>query len=213
MDEAIRIFPLPTTEYANLNTATFDSSGTLWFTGQSGVYGSLNPATGAVELFDAPRGRGPYGIDAPHDGYVYYASLAGSYLGRIDPGTGAATLLEPPRPRQGARRVWADSEGTLWVTGWNSGDLFSYNPQSGEWGEWSLPGFRAKPYAVFVDERDKVWISDFTANAIVLFDPVDESFSTYSLPSRGAQVRQMLGREGELWGAESGTDKLVVIRY
>jgi hypothetical protein len=32
--------------------------------------------------------------------------------------------LEPPVPHQGARRVWSDSRGALWITGWNSGDLF-----------------------------------------------------------------------------------------
>jgi len=31
------------------------------------------------------------------------------------------------------------------------------------------------------------------------------------LPSANAEVRQLLGREGEVWGAESGTDKLVVV--
>ncbi len=35
-----------------------------------------------------------------------------------------------------------------------------------------------------------------------------------SFPSsrKGASVRQMLGRPGEAWGAESGTDRLVVVR-
>ena len=42
--------------------ATFDGAGTLWFTGQSGVYGRLDPASGVVEVFDAPGGPGPYGI-------------------------------------------------------------------------------------------------------------------------------------------------------
>src|SRR5215475_8647254 len=75
--EEVRVFPLPKdTGYTNLNTATFDKSGTLWFTGQSGIYGRLNPAIGQVEVFDAPRGQGPYGISTAHDGSVYYASLA-----------------------------------------------------------------------------------------------------------------------------------------
>ena len=38
----VRTYPLPTgRESANLNTATFDSNGVLWFTGQAGVYGRL----------------------------------------------------------------------------------------------------------------------------------------------------------------------------
>src|SRR5438067_833812 len=41
------------------------------------------------------------------DGQVFFASLAGNYLGRIDLETGTATVLEPPVPRQGARRVWS----------------------------------------------------------------------------------------------------------
>src|SRR5687768_18374188 len=46
----VRRFPLPTSRYANLNTATFDRRGILWFTGQSGVYGNVDPRTGRVRV-------------------------------------------------------------------------------------------------------------------------------------------------------------------
>jgi virginiamycin B lyase len=68
------------------------------------------------------------------------------------------------------------------------------------------------PYAVYVDENDMIWLSDFGANAMVRFDPEHESFEFFALSNPGANVRQILGRPGEIWGAESGTDKLVVIR-
>jgi virginiamycin B lyase len=67
-------------------------------------------------------------------------------------------------------------------------------------------------YAVFVDDRDKVWLSDFGGNALVRFDPATGRFTRVPLPSPDAAVRQMLGRRGEVWGAESGADKLVVVR-
>jgi virginiamycin B lyase len=63
-----------------------------------------------------------------------------------------------------------------------------------------------------VDDRDIVWLSDFGANALVRFDPATETFKSFPLPSPNASVRQILGRPGEVWGAESGVDKLVVIR-
>jgi virginiamycin B lyase len=67
----VETFPLPEgSGYANLNTATFDGQGILWFTGQSGIYGRLDPATGEVEVFKAPRGRGPYGITTTPNGEV-----------------------------------------------------------------------------------------------------------------------------------------------
>ena len=49
-------------------------------------------------------------------------------------------------------------------------------------------------------------------NTIDRFDPTTEEFDAFPLPSENAQVRQLLGREGEVWGAESGVDKLIVFR-
>jgi virginiamycin B lyase len=200
------------TSNVNLNTATFDANGILWFTGQNGVYGRLDPTTGQVELYEAPNGRGPYGIATSPEGDVYYASLAGSYVGRVDLNSGEARVLEPPTPGQGARRVWPDSSGRIWVSEWNAGQLASLDPATGEWREWLLPGERPMPYAVYVDEEDMIWLSDFGANALVRFDPVREEFQSFPIPSPGANVRQILGRQDEVWGAESGTDKLVVVR-
>jgi len=39
-----------------------------------------------------------------------------------------------------------------------------------------------------------------------------EAFTVFPLPSPSGEVRQLLGRPGEVWGAESGADKLIVIR-
>jgi virginiamycin B lyase len=209
----VKVFALPEgTGYANLNTATFDKNGTLWFTGQSGIYGRLNPVNGGVQVFDAPRGQGPYGIATAPNGSVYYASLAGSYIARIDLETGTANVLEPPTPNQGARRVWPDSQGRIWVSEWNVGQVAVYNPATQEWKEWRIPGSNPMPYAVYVDNKDMVWLSDFGANAMVRFDPSQETFEIFPIPSPQANVRQILGLPGEVWGAESGSDKLVLLR-
>ncbi len=211
--EAVTEYPLPQeARDANLNTAVFGDDGVLWFTGQDGWYGKVD-TNGAVTVFPAPEGRGPYGIAATSSGDIYFASLAGSYIARVDRTTGAATVLEPPVAGQGSRRVWADSSGTVWVSGWESGDVFAFDPQSGEWRSWRLPGENPMPYAVFVDETDAVWLSDFGANALVRFDPTTETFMTFPLPSPDGAVRQLHGRPGEVWGAESSADQLVVVRH
>ena len=209
----VRRFSLPASSgYANLNTAAFDRRGVMWFTGQSGVYGRLDPRVGKVKLFVAPRGAGPYGITATPSGAVYYASLAGSYLGRVDAARSTVRVLQPPTRDQGARRAWSDSKGRIWVSEWNAGNVAVYDPSTGRWREWRLPGATPMPYAVYVDETDAVWLSDFGANALVRFDPETERFTSVRLPSSPANVRQILGRRGEVWGAESGVDKLVVVR-
>jgi len=209
----VKSWPLPERRgHANLNTLTFDKRGHVWFTGQNGVYGRLDPKTGGLQVWDAPRGPGPYGITTTPGGDVYYASLAGSHIARIDVESGVATVIEPPTKDQGARRVWSDSHGRIWVSEWLSGNVSRYDPASQAWRTWRLPGDHPRPYAVYVDDKDMVWLSDWGANAMVRFDPATEKFDAFPGDRRGTNVRQILGRPGEVWAPESGTDRLVVYR-
>jgi virginiamycin B lyase len=202
--------------YTNLNTAIFDKAGIHWFTGQSGIYGRLDPRSGDLKVFDAPKGRGPYGIHATPDGTVYFASLAGNYVGRIDAASNNVQVIEPPTANQGARRVWSDSKGMLWVAEWNSGNLSRYDPKAAAanaWKSWKAPGDRPRVYAVYVDETDKVWIAEWTVQKMMRFDPASEKWETFGSSTSTANVRQIHGRKGEVWTPESAAGKLVVYRY
>lgn len=207
----IKRWPLPASaSNANLNTLTLDRRGRVWFTGQSGYYGRVDPASGDMKVWRAPRGAGPYGMTTTPSGDVYYASLAGNHIARIDVDTGVATVIEPPTREQGARRVWSDSRGNVWVSYWNTGQVGRYDPVARTWREWKLPG-NAHAYSVWVDPGDRVWLTDWSANAIVRFDPGSGEFDSYPSNREQANVREMSGRAGEAWGAESGTDRLVRI--
>ena len=212
-DREVRKFALPEgSSYANLNTCAFDGEGNCWFTGQSGVYGKVDVKTGTVTTWDAPKGRGPYGICTTPAGDVWYCSLAGSFIAKIDLKSGESMVVEPPTKNQGARRVWSDSRGRIWVSEWNSGQLSMYDPKSRQWKAWMPPQKDAHTYAVYVDERDQVWISEWTGNAMYRFDPASEKFEPYAMPRPNARVRQILGRKGEVWLPESGTEYISVIR-
>lgn len=213
----VKLFPLPAgTPYANLNTCAFDGAGDLWFTGQSGYVGKLAVRSGTVTVKASPRGRGPYGICATPKGDIWWCSLAGSYIAQIDRTTGESRIVEPPTKRQGARRVWSDSRGRIWVAEWNSGNLSMHDPALGtganSWRTWQAPGTDPRVYAVYVDEKDIVWASEWSANAMLRFDPRLEKFDVIALPRSGANIRQILGRSGEVWLPESGTEFISVIK-
>jgi virginiamycin B lyase len=87
-----------------------------------------------------------------------------------------------------------------------------HNPSAKSWRAWRLPGDSPRPYAVYVDEHDKVWVSDFGGNAIFRFDPASEKFERFGFPREAASVRQILGRPGDVWLPESGTETISVIR-
>lgn len=214
-DHRVQLWKLPDRfANGNLNTGVFDTRGTYWFTGQNGILGRFTPATERMDVWEAPRGRGPYGITRTPQGTIWFVSLAGNYLAQIDDlDTGHVRVLDPPTPRQGARRVWTDSRGQLWVSEWNSGNVSMYNPAENRWGVWKLPGERPRCYSVWVDPTDKVWLTDFGANAIIRFDPANQSFLAFPAPRQGADVRQMDGVDGQAWGAERANDKIVRIEY
>jgi virginiamycin B lyase len=107
--------------------------------------------------------------------------------------------------------VWSDSRGDLWVSGWNSGKLYRYHPDEGTWDQWPLPAEGAKAYAVYVDERDWVWLSDFTSNNTLVFDPESETFAAVPGSGEDAGVRQILGRGNEIYLPESGLDRVMLV--
>jgi virginiamycin B lyase len=209
---AVKVWRLPADfPDSNLNTAAFDGRGRIWFTGQAGVYGRLDPKTGKMDVWRDPEGRGPYGIAATPDGQIYYVSLAGSHLTKVDLDSGAATIIEPPTAEQGARRVWADSKGHLWITEWNGGQLTRYTPSTGAWKSWKPAGERPRVYAVYVDGRDTVWVSDFGANAVLSFEPATEQWRRFPGSGENASVRQILGANGLIYLPESGLDRIMVV--
>ena len=93
------------------------------------------------------------------------------------------------------------------------GQVALYDPSSDKWREWELPGTGPRAYEVFVDTDDLVWLSDFGANSVVSFDPKSEGFVVYDLSISPSNIRQILGRPGEVCLPESAADQLEVISY
>src|SRR5207302_971127 len=195
--------------------------GTVWFTAQTaGALGRLDPATGKIREIKLGEGSAPHGVIVGPDGAAWVTDGGLNAVVRVSPTSDEVRRFPLPAGRAGANpntgvvdrqgRVWADHRGRIWVSEWNAGNVALYDPASGRWREWRVPGERPKPYAVYVDDQDMVWLSDWGANALVRFDPLRETFAVFAFPTTGAEVRQILGRPGEVWGAESGVDKLVV---
>jgi virginiamycin B lyase len=87
-----------------------------------------------------------------------------------------------------------------------------HDPKERTWKAWKPAGASPRIYAVYVDDRDMVWASDWGANAVLRFDPASQTFTSVALPRDNAAVRQILGRHGEVWLPESGTEHISVVR-
>ncbi len=75
----------------------------------------------------------------------------------------------------------------------------------GERSQGERPGDRPQPYAVYVDDEDKVWLADWGANTLVRFDPVTEKFESFPLPAETLEIGP-LGRDVGLGPVEELPD-------
>jgi virginiamycin B lyase len=54
-----------------------------------------------------------------------------------------------------------------------------------------------------------VWLSEWSSSTLLRFDAASGRFEQATPDGGYSTVRQILGRRGEAWGAESGSDRLV----
>ena len=97
--------------------------------------------------------------------------------------------------------MWSDSEGRLWVSEWNVGNLSVYDPASKSWTVHKLPGDGPHAYAVYVDDKGKVWVTISAPTPFSASIPRARRSSSSRVHKPDAVVRQLNGRTGEVWGA------------
>jgi virginiamycin B lyase len=103
-------------------------------------------------------------------------------------------------------------DGSVWYTAQHTGELGRLDPRTGRMDVFDAPGGRG-PYGIASTPEGGIYYVSLAGSYMARIDTAKGTFRTFPLPSEGTRVRQLLGRKGEVWGAESGVDRLVVIRF
>ncbi|MFM7275402.1 MAG: lyase [Gammaproteobacteria bacterium] len=215
---AIEKIPMPEPAARDPHTLAFDSRGDIWFTVQAGNFiGRLRVADRKVDLVSVPTPLArPYGILVSADDTVWAVLFGTNKLASIDPRTLELTEIGLPREDARPRRIGITTDGRIWYTDHAGGHLGAYSPQTGDISEWELPGGPgAQPYAMAVDDADRVWVVETgsSPNRFVGFDSASESFlGSTAVPSGGGSVRHMQfhAETGAIW---FGTDANTIGRF
>jgi len=217
----IEVHPMPDSSARDPHTLVFDHDGHIWFTVQGGnMIGRLTKSSGNVELMRVPTPRArPYGIVLDSEDRPWIALFGANKLATIDPG--AMTLSEIPLPREDARprRLVVTSDGMVWYVDYAGGYLGRYDPRTRNVKEWPAPsGGRSRPYAMAVDDRDRVWFVEtgVRPNRFVVFDPASGTFVNHdAVPSGAGTVRHMYYHEAgqAIWfGTDVNTIGRAIVR-
>ena len=151
--------------------------GILWFTGQTGVYGRLDPAT-RRDARSSTRRAGAARTASPS------RRTGESTTPRSPAATSPGSTSRPARRRRSTRRPPAGRaprlvglHGRIWVSEWNAGQVGVVRPADATLAEsGSCPGGDPQAYAVYVDETDRVWLTDFGAQRARPLRPRDREF-------------------------------------
>ena len=207
-------FPMPDSAVKDPHTMTFAPDGDLWFTAQFGnVVGRLTPRTGQVRLVKIPTEKSrPYGLVLDSKGRPWFDLFGVNQIGTIDPASMRLRTYTLPDERARPRRIAITSDDAVWYVDYTRGFLGKLDPASGAVKEWPNPGGAASlPYAMTVDDRDRLWFVETgrQPNRLVGFDPRSERFfGMTTIESGGGTVRHMTfdRRSGQVWfGTDVGT--------
>lgn len=213
---AITKYPMTDPDVRDPHTLIWDRDGNIWFTAQQANHvGKLTVSTGTVQLIEVPTERArPYGIVMDPSGRQPWIVLFGTNkLATVDPVTMALTEIVLPRAETRPRRLAITSDGALWYGDYAGGFLGRYDPATEAVTEWPMPsGAGARPYAMVVDDRDRLWLFEGPRGSpvqLVGFDPATtEFFSVTELESGPGTVRHAYFHPPtrEIWfGADANT--------
>lgn len=189
-----------------------DKSDNVWFTERKlGAIGKFDRITGAFTEY--PIGFAPYALAIDGNGNLWASLMDTDTLAKIDPSTGQMSKLHMGLGSM-PRRMAVAPDGKLWVALYGVGKLAMVDPVKIQiLKTFDLPGgANSGPYAVNVDHKGKVWVSEIQTDQLVVVNPANSAMRVFKLPSRDSGVRNaVIAPNGRYWFIASHMGKIGVV--
>jgi virginiamycin B lyase len=194
----ITTYLMPDKSARDPHTMVFDRAGNIWFTVQfQNFVGSLDTKTGTIRLQKPSTSDArPYGIMMNSKDEPWFVEFGTNKVAKIDKATMKITEYALPDPGTRPRRIAITSDDIIWYTDYTRGMLGRFDPKTSRTTEFPMPAGKASlPYALGVDDRDRLWASETgpQPNRIAVFDPRSSTWISVTpvSPSGGLSVRHM----------------------
>jgi streptogramin lyase len=167
----------------------------------SAYSGSNITAFPPIREFEIPQNQSyPLGLVTDSHGDVWFGEAGIDNIEEFIPTNESFRTFHIPIPSQLAW-IWTpvfDSGGYLWFTTTNGNDIWSLDPQSGQFENFSTGNTNTQPYALAYDAvSNKIWFTSFRSNqfgAFQLFGNGTASISKlYDLPVKQGSVSGSVG--------------------
>ena len=184
---------------ARSHTAVADHEGNIWVSGRP--LKKFDVGTGRYTYFNAEV-PDSYGIAFDRTGNIWFAQFNArdhQDIGMVDVKTKQVTQFQPPAGVT-PRRLKIDSKGVVWIGDYFGGSLTRFDPATGKFTVFKLPGPMPTPYGIEVDRDDNVWYASMYTDVMGRLDPRSGKVTEYPSPYGERGTRDLvLDAEGRIW--------------
>ena len=199
-----REFPLPQAGSRPFYL-TIDNNGSVWASEtQYNQIVKFDPKANAFKQYSIPTsGAVPGGIAADNNGNIWFTEEIGDKIGRLNPSTGNITEFRIPTTDAIPIETTIDANGFVWFTESKGGKIGMVNPQSGIISEFQ-PGNATLlgPTGITTTPDGSIWFTEHAGNRITQFDPKNQSFYSYTIPTKQAFPFGITYHANTIWFVE-----------
>ena len=177
----IQEFHVPT-PYSTPLAITVDHDGEVWFTEpNASKLGEFDPANQTFTEFNVPWAGDMWGIASDPTGFIWFTDYSGK--GSVNPG------------------------GSIIAGG--GGRIVRFNIATKKFTETQIPTNASFPMRLTLDQRGRVWFTEFVGNNIGMYDPSTNSLTEYPIPTNMSGPTDLtFDDRGNLWFSESYVHQL-----
>src|SRR6266568_3251064 len=199
-----------------------DQKGTFWFdTMYQASLANLDPKTGDIKYYPLAEEFNNAGVQMNFvglrhdvDGKVWTKNVPTGEVFRLDLATQKWERFEPLKQLSNGKRntiyqLISDSQNNAWVAEFVNGYLGKIDAKTTKVTWYQLPTANARARRMRIDDQDRIWVTEYRANKVAMFDTREEKFVEYPLPPHTYPYRSAVDKNGEIWTGGMHTDRIV----
>jgi streptogramin lyase len=169
--------------FTKFYTPRVDSKGYVWVSAFAfGELIKIDPHTGETKAFHAPDTPSIRGLTIDAQDNLWFAGINGNTLGKLDQKTGTFKLYHPPSRYAMPYGVVADKRtGYVWFSDMNGSHITRFDPKTEEFVEYPIPTEDGASHFIDVDNKGRVWFTEYLNGKIGVLDPAGDGAQVSSL--------------------------------
>jgi virginiamycin B lyase len=202
--------PLANGRLPSHHTVRIGPDGMAWSSGQP--VSRFDPKTGKYDYFS----EGSYGVMVDKDGNCWFTEYGkDGKIGRIDGKTLKVQTWTPPPSTNNdngqiySRRLQFDADGNVWFDESEGNNIAKFDPKTETFKVYPLPGPKATPYAMNLDNNHNAWYSSEYTDVVGRLDTTTGKVTEYPFPHSEITSREyFLDSQGRMWYASPSNNKV-----